>query len=126
MNTILRSTLLLIALAAPAAGAPNLDDRIMLKARVVSQTIDSDETHGSARRSNIMIVESANHRMEWSETTKNPFTAPPETEIEYYQENEHLVVIDKKGKKHKFIMTRLELLDRKKQEAPVPEDDPGE
>lgn len=123
---ILRSILLLIALAASAASAASFDDRVMLKAKVVSQSIASDETKGAGRRGNTMIVESANHRMEWSETTKNLFKAPPNTEIEYYQENEHLVVIDQKGKKHKFIMMRLELLDREKQKPPAAEDAPRE
>jgi hypothetical protein len=94
-------------------------------AKVISQNIDSYNAGTAAmpigtmvvgvpitRRSNIVVVETAHHRLTWSEvvTGRGPVILPVNETIQFFQDGNWFIVLDSNRKKHKFSLIHMEAL----------------
>jgi hypothetical protein len=62
------------------------------------------------RRSNIVVVETANQRLTWSEqvTRRGPVVFPVNETIQFCQDGNWFIVFDSNRKKHKFGLVHME------------------
>lgn len=54
------------------------------------------------RRSNIVVIETEEYRMQWTEAGTKPIILPVNGSIEFYRDGDWFIVLDSKHKKHKF------------------------
>jgi hypothetical protein len=99
------------------------DIPVMQNATVISQDIGSRD-RGQAfvplfgsiyavpltRSWNRVIVQTSQHRMEWVEKGNKFIVLPVHGTISFYQDKEYFIVLDSRGKKHKFILIGMEQL----------------
>jgi hypothetical protein len=100
-------------------------------AKVISQELDA--VSGSAvamprgtmhaafpamRRSNIVVVETADNRMTWSELGKKAIVLAAGSSIQFYREDDRFVVLDASGKKHKFALVGMSTIPRQTEARP--------
>jgi hypothetical protein len=91
--------------------------------RVISQDLNSSNAGiynapvGTAtvavpiyRRSNVVVVETQSYRYQWLERGRNAIILPVNGEIEFYRDGDLFVVLDSKGKKHKFSLVGMTAL----------------
>ena len=84
-------------------------------AKVLSQSLNSQASGAMAapignvvvalpiyRQSNIVMVETETHQLQWSEVGKQKVILPVNGMIQFYRDKNWFVVLDNKGKKHKF------------------------
>jgi hypothetical protein len=60
------------------------------------------------RRSNVVIVETANSLMTWSEVGNKTIILPEGGKVSFYQDKDYFVIMDSRNKKHRFVLTHLE------------------
>ncbi|MDR5726639.1 MAG: hypothetical protein RB191_04130 [Terriglobia bacterium] len=98
-------------------------------ARVISQEIGS-YNNGAAvvpygnmlfaapirRQSNIVVVETARHRLTWSESPRDRHTLVLSVNdtIQFYYDGKWFIVLDSKHKKHKFALVHMETIEAEK------------
>ncbi|MBN1570724.1 MAG: hypothetical protein JXA73_22975 [Acidobacteria bacterium] len=100
---------------------------VMQKAKVISQDIGSRDRGvyaapigsgiiGIPLRDtwNIVLVETEKHRMEWHEKGEKFIVLAVNGEIEFYQDKDNFIVLDSKGKKHKFSLVHMEAIEKQK------------
>ena len=61
-------------------------------------------------RSNLVIVETASHRLTWAETGNKAIVLPVNGEIKFYRDGDLFIVMDSKNKKHKFALMHMETI----------------
>lgn len=59
------------------------------------------------RRSDIVVVETATYRYEWSEAGRTAVILPVNGFIDFYRDGKWFVVLDANKKKHKFALVRM-------------------
>jgi hypothetical protein len=89
-------------------------------ARVISQELDA--VSGSevsmprgtmhailpiARHSNIVVVETADSRMTWSELGKHPIVFKIDSLIQFYRDGDRFLVLDSSNRQHKFVLVGM-------------------
>jgi hypothetical protein len=106
---------LFVALGIAAEKQPNWE-----KAKVLSQVMGSAQAGAYAapmgtgviavpvyRRTNNVTVETATHRLEWSESGRSTIVLPVNGTIEFYRDSDWFIVLDSKKKKHKFALVGM-------------------
>lgn len=92
---------------------------------VISQDIGSEDSGAVAapignivavvpiqKHWNVVVIQTETQRLTLQEE-KRPFVVLPINEsIEFYTEKDKYIILDKRGKKHRFILTRMETLGR--------------
>lgn len=120
--------ILLLSLLAFVPASRAADKRDWRTARVISQNISSSTAGtyampvGTAviavpirRMSNVVVVETPHDRMTWVELGGKVIILSVNEDVRYYMDGEHFVVLDSKGKKHKFALVGME---KKTEELP--------
>lgn len=87
-------------------------------AKVISQDLNSEQAGTYAapmgngrvavplyRRSNIVVVETEQYRLQWAEIGRNAIILPVNDTIQFYRDGNWFIVLDAKHKKHKFTLT---------------------
>lgn len=65
------------------------------------------------RESNYVAVDTGTEVMEWMEATRTLIVLPVNGRIEFYREKNWFIVLDPRGKKHKFSLVSLRVKEGK-------------
>ncbi len=122
----MKRALLMLALLAFAPVLVNAKNKHPVQsARVVSQQI-TNYNNGAVvlplygglvgapiiRQSNIVIVDTDSARLTWSEAGRSIIVLTEGEEVNFYQSRDYFIVLDSRGRKHRFALLHAETLPR--------------
>lgn len=92
-------------------------------AKVISQDIETQDRgavvmplYGGlvgvpiSQRTNVVVLETSHHRLSMAEVGRRTIVLPVNGMVQFYQDGNWLIMVDSRGKKHKFTMLHEEIL----------------